>query len=349
MTTSTEPTIHLDHAAHRNELKAAGITVAQLRAAENAGEITEFRTEFFGPPALKTASRTEKLSAAIAAYARYYGIDDPVATSHTAAQFHGLPTRTDSPSAYRAAPLYLLDHSPTAKTVRRTAAEVFADKRPRTSVTIDGVEVATIARTLVDMLHDNKYNRVGDDFLILGDHALNRGLTTVAELESEAELLPRSAVRNQTIKTLARLDGRCATKSQTLSRKFLHSQGFPAPEMFTPIYSREGDVLTTPTFCWPDAKVVAFCVEPEQNYCDAFPRPDHERHNGHHHDHHRAPATKSCPERNAVDDQLRNMGYHVFRWIGDRIDTTGCDLCHLREALDAPRPYPNSYDDPFCW
>ena len=338
---------NLDHAIHRSEVKTLGIPMAQVRAAERAGLLVEFRGEFFGPPEIAETDSHAQLVTSIKAYQRLPGVSELVVGGHTAAELHRLvPVRSAHGHGYphyyrRYASIEFLG-PPGVRKFHRNAAQCTHDVRPSATVTIDDIEVTTLARTLID-LHDRS-GSTDSGFVVIGDRLLREELVTMEELEAEVDLLNgREAARARRL--LARLDGRAQTESQSRSRILLADLGLPAPELFVDIYGHDGTVLATPPFVWPEHGVIGFCEEVDE-YCDFDRRGEEDdRYRWRLQRPYRPDDERRCVERDAVDEPLRDLGFQVFRWTGEQIDRDPCNPCGLRRALSAPLP--PRYCDPF--
>ncbi|GAA3965556.1 hypothetical protein [Gordonia caeni] len=343
MTTAaaTIPTdlIDLDHAVHRLELKADGIAMAQVRAAERAGHLYEFRKDFFGPPGLATADPYRLLTEAIRAYLRLPEAAGLVVGGRTAARLHRLlPAMAPEHASYqRDDAIEFRTHAAQARGFSRAAAGCTLDARPRVTVRVDGIEVTSVARTLVDLLAGSRW-RSPDDFVVVGDRALREDLVTVADLEDEIRQLP--VTQQSRLRTaLADLNPGARTAAESRSRLLLTSMGLPAPELHMDIVDTDGTVVASPPFVWPAYRVAGFCDEVD-DYCDLYrrvedrpPRSD--------------PQVPECAARTSLDDRLTRLGYRVFRWSGGRIDRHPCDPCNLRRALQTPLGPP--LEEQFCW
>lgn len=360
MTTIPTELTDLDHAVHRNELKANGIMMAQIRAAERAGHLCEFRKDFFGPLHLTGADAYRQLVETVRAYRRLPETDGLVVGGRTAAQLHRLLPPNPKPTYYRD-PIIFRNHAPGARSFHRAAAESTLDSRPRITVRVDGIDVTTVARTLIDLLEASSW-RSHEAFVVVGDQALRESLTTTSELETETALLPANT-QARVRRALADLDARATTPAQSRSRLLLAAMGLPVPQLHLDIVDDDGTVVATPPFVWPAYRVAGFCEEVD-DYCDLTrrddgiddePRPRSDRLGPSWQDpirqdplrHDPAPQTRTCTASQAADDRLRELGYQVFRWTGDRIDGHPCDPCNLRRALKAPLP--PRIEDPFAW
>ncbi|UQE76069.1 hypothetical protein MYK68_05610 [Gordonia sp. PP30] len=342
----------LDHAVHRSELKAAGLAMAPIRAAERAGLIAEFRSEFFGPPDIARGDGRRQLLAAIGAYLRLPEVSGLVVGGKTAARLHGVVPLENSHrtySHYRYDPIEFYNYLDERRTIRRSAATSTHDHRPPSTVVVEGVEVISLARTLVDLWRPRQYAQ-SDGFVVVGDRILREGIATMAELEAEAALLGPGE-RQRVTDALALLDGRAQTESQSRSRILLAGLGLPTPELCIDIIDDDGIVVATPPFVWPEQKVIGFCEEVDR-FCDFDRRGDEDDRRGWRRERDWRPRHpdgphRECRERDAIDARLRDLGYQVFRWTGEMIDRDPCNPCGLRRALTVPLP--PKFDDPFAW
>lgn len=347
--------MHLDHAVHRNELKNAGYSMAQIRAAERAGKLAQFRSEYFGPPDIAAADHRTQLIAAIGAQLR--GNPGLVVGGRTAAQLHGWSTAQPRPYSYYDDAIEFRDYREHPKAFKRKAACNVVDDRPRTVILIDGIEVTSVARTLVDLVRSREPSWPGNDtlesFIVLGDRLLYQHVTTVAELEAEVALLSKPEA-GRVRAALGQLDGRAQNATQSRSRLALARLQLPKPELCVDIVDDDGTVIATPPFVWPDYRVIGFSEEVDV-FCDFDRRLDEctphgyrDRHHRHAHDVPDDPDRKDrCDVRNAHDNRFRALGYTVFRWTDAKIDRYPCDPCHLRRALRTPLPEPA--EDCFGW
>lgn len=353
-----EALINLDHAIHRNELKPAGLSMAQVRSAERAGHIAQFRGDYFGPPEIAQADHRTQLIAAIGAHLR--ATPGLVVGGRTAAQLHGWTDAKPRPVPSYYSPrdhdvIEFRDYREQPKAFTRKAVHNVVDGRPRTITIVDGVEVTTIARTLVDLINDRRHvwSRVDklESFVILGDRLLREGVTTAADLEAEVALLPAGS-RAGVLDGVRQLDGRAQNEVQSRSRLALARFGLPKPELCVDVYDDDGAVIATPPFVWPEYRVVGFSEEVDA-FCDFERRFDecddrncHEWHSSDHHPY-ESDHPRRCEERESFDARLTAAGYRVFRWTDARVDRHPCNPCNLRRALKTPLP--ELIEDPFSW
>ncbi|GAC58212.1 hypothetical protein GOHSU_35_00070 [Gordonia hirsuta DSM 44140 = NBRC 16056] len=330
-----EALARLDHAMHRNDLRKAGYSLAQLRAAERAGYLAQFGDEYFGPPEIAHADARTQLLAAIGA--QLEANPGLVVGGRTAARLHRLPVPElvgYYPRPHRE-PIEFRDYRPDAKAFHRKAADNTVDTRPRSTVMVDGIEVTGIARTLID-LRGPRWHHDDDALVAIGDQILNQRLATAEELAAEADLLSaQESARMHGM--LARLDGRARTEAQSRSRRVLARLGLPAPEMFVDIVDDDGTVVATPPFVWSEQRVIGFCEEVDR-FCDFDRRGEEgDRHEWRDSRDYLPPAPdRECAERTAIDTRLQDLGYRVFRWTGQRLDRNPCDPCNMRRAFDLP-------------
>ncbi|MFT3663277.1 MAG: hypothetical protein QM809_18500 [Gordonia sp. (in: high G+C Gram-positive bacteria)] len=320
----------LDHAVHRNHLKAAGLTLGEIRAAEDAGLIVEFRKEFYGPPSFAALTGRDRLLMAAAAYQRLGRTRDALLTGAAAAALHGM-IEIDADSA-RPRPLEFLEYASDGRSVTRAAAVIRVDRvRDRESVVLDGVETTTPARTLIDMVPT--YPHLLDDWVVTADRALRLGIVTRDQLVREAGLLRRRQgdVRVQ----LERLDERSRSEGETRSRLYFAREGMTRPELYETVYDYAGEPVATPPFVWPRQRVVGFCVEPVP--ACAFPDCD-DRCTGDPGcavDQHVDELFRELEAQTETDRRLDALGYRVYRWSGSR-PSPDCGLCRLREDVGTP-------------
>ena len=250
----------------------------------------------------------------------------------TAARLHRLvPITPDTDRYYTSTDYYrdesidLQDHRAAPQKFRRLPVRCMVDRRPYDPVVIDGVPVTSVARTFIDLCRALPRDDTG---ILLGDRLLRDGAITRADLDTELRLL--TARDQRAVRALLdRVDPRARTDDETRSRLALQRLGCPTPESAVEIVDRDGAVVATPSFVWPDHLVAGFCTadDDDDRYLGDV---EHER---------------RYAELADIDARLTALGYRVFRWRGDRIAAQHCAACGLRPALRTPRHVSGEYRD----
>jgi hypothetical protein len=176
---------------------------------------------------------------------------------------------------------------------------------PEDVVTIDGLQVTTLARTLIDVAasSDMAVGVAAGDFALRATDPSDSGVllarTTVQELGAELAALPVSSGAARGRRAIEFVDGRSGSPGESLSRVVIHQLGFPAPELQARFDDARG-LVGFVDFWWPDASVTG-----EFDGHEKYLREDllGGRTTG-----------EALIAEKAREDRLRALGHRVARW-----------------------------------
>ncbi|MBO1767947.1 hypothetical protein [Allobranchiibius sp. GilTou38] len=105
------------------------------------------------------------------------------------------------------------------------------------SQTVDGIEVTSPARTVVDIARSSEFVSA----LTAADAALRAGLCTTADLDREVAAIPLRARGTGAASTVVRLaDARSESPGESLSRARMWELGLPQPDLQVPLHDERG-------------------------------------------------------------------------------------------------------------
>ena len=122
---------------------------------------------------------------------------------------------------------------------------------PGDTVSVDGLMVTSLARTVVDLACCNSFARA----VAVGDAALRRGLTDrvlVDQMERAGRRTGVVAAR----RVAAFIDRRSESPGESESRAVLQEQGVPRPELQYVVHDRHGGFVARTDFGWPELRTL---------------------------------------------------------------------------------------------
>ncbi|TXG92300.1 hypothetical protein DW322_01760 [Rhodococcus rhodnii] len=287
----------------RSQALAAGFTDHELRTALGRGELVALRRGVFVPREVHDA--TDEIEhhrlAALAASDESEGVFSHV----TAAVLHGLAV-WDLPLKRLHVTVGGGSHG--KATARRVVHAAPLDESD--VVTITGVRVTSVARTVVDLAHTVGFEQA----VVTGDAALAR--ISAHELSDATERRTGRRGAPAARRALAFLDGRSESVGESRSRVLLHRAGFPPPELQHRIHTVQGEFIGRVDFAWEEFGVVGefdgFAKYGEGR--DAFEALRREKHR---------------------EDALRAAGWVVARWTWEHLDRPDAVAQRIRYAVAA--------------
>jgi hypothetical protein len=172
-------------------------------------------------------------------------------------------------------------------------------------VEIDGLDVTTLARTVVDLARTESFGRA----VTLADSALRRTLhpiegvprtlLTTADLEAELDRVPVRHGSAKARRVIEFADGAADRPGESISRVSMRMAGLPQPQLQVKLAGASGRIWTV-DFWWPFANLIGE-FDGKSKYTDAeFLRG-------------RTPQQAVYDEKLREDD-LRAAGHLVCRW-----------------------------------
>jgi hypothetical protein len=173
-------------------------------------------------------------------------------------------------------------------------------------VTLGGLAVTTVARTVVDCALQLPF----DNAVVLTDAALHRRLVTRAALAEQISGHARVPGVRGAAAVVAFADARSAGPGESCSRAVLHRAGLPAPELRVPVRDADDRPLTVAGFGYPRDRVLG-------------------EFDG------RSPFSAQSLAR---DERLRDAGWQVLRWTWRDLYPPTALVTGLAAALNIPVP-----------
>lgn len=219
-----EPFSQLPRIFRWQDALAAGATQHRVRAAVAGGTISRLSPGIYlRPEALEEGEpwelvRAQHLRRCAELLTRHPG---HAASHQTAAALHGLDLAIHPESD-----VHLTAVERVARTQRYAGAHLHhADSVPTATVTVDGIRVTTIARTLADVLRTSK----PPHSVAVLDGALREGRVTAAEVKSELDRQVRWKGRPRALDAFGLRDARRETWLESYSFVRLYGLGLPLP------------------------------------------------------------------------------------------------------------------------
>lgn len=237
----------IDTIITRRDAIARGYTDAELYRAKRQGELVSV-----GQGAYAHAERYRHLDGAgrhrLAIHASVARMMNRAVISHvSAAVLHGLD-------------VWGLDLSKVHVTLRQGSGGTTLSRRvlhagpvEADDVTVvDGMEVTTPARTVVDIACTAGF----EEAVVVGDHALRAGTTTLAKLHIAIDRARYRMGVVQARRVVEFLDVLAESVGESRSRAKIVEAGFPKPELQQPIYDNLGNLVARVAFLWREFGII---------------------------------------------------------------------------------------------
>jgi len=229
------------------DLAAAGVDGDEVRRMHRRGELARIAPGAYVDPADPRLRRPEDRHQMQVAVAVPRIASDAVVSHQSAAVLHGLPawnipltrvhaTRPRRSGALRTGRLYL--HT--------------APLEPDEVVTVDGVAVTAVARTLVDVARTVGF----EEAVAVLDAALHRGLVTSAALTAALDRMAGWPGAPRARRAFEFADPRAMNVGESRSRVAMSRFGVAPPVLQWEVVGPGGVVLGTAGFGWPEHGVV---------------------------------------------------------------------------------------------
>lgn len=180
---------------------------------------------------------------------------------------------------------------------------------PSELLTIDGVTVTTLARTVMDAASILPFSAG----VVMADHALRAsrdkksfllGQLDATGLLHESELPRAPRGRDRSARVAAFADARAGSPAESVSRCMMHALGFEAPELQQEFRDADG-LIGYADFWWPSLGLIG-----EFDGLSKYTEPRYLRG--------RSPSEVVVEEK-IREDRLRALGFRVVRWLWDDI------------------------------
>lgn len=305
----------LSAACTRRELLAAGYTPSDLRRALRAGVVVRLADGVFAPRSFLAATpefRHAQLSIATArdrsgALARV-----------SAAAVHGLPIwglRTDRvhmSSSERGR----------SGTLASSRLVTHADPRPAALVQVAGVEVVSVARTVVDIARSESKTAA----IVVGDAVLHLKLCTRADLQAELDLTAGFPGHSRAVRAIVQMNGLSESPLESRSRVLIADDPHtPTPDVQVDVFDDFGEFLARGDLLWRDQRVIGEC-DGRGKYRGQYGVD---------------PATAVIVEKERTD-LLHEAGWRVLRWGSRDLEHPDRLIGRIRRMLTAPALGPDA-------
>ena len=221
-----------------------------------------------------------------------------VVSHGSAAVLHGLPVWNDAISHVH------LTRSRGTGAKRRADVDVHSATLPSAhTVSLDGVAVTSLARTVADLARTRSFAQA----VAAGDRAVRLGLD-FGDLDDVLRAMEQWPGVRQARRVADFLDGRSESAGESVSRVRLWEQGLPFPIPQREIYNSAGTMIARVDFAWEDRRTVGefdgrlkygALVKPDQRIEDVL-----------------------FAEK-LREDALRDAGWQVVRWVWSDLDRPG--------------------------
>ncbi|MGV9858995.1 hypothetical protein ACWDTD_10120 [Gordonia sp. NPDC003425] len=132
------------------------------------------------------------------------------------------------------------------------ATRIITDRRPESTVVVDGVPVVSPARVVIDIAR----REPREPAVVVGDAALHLGLCSVADLANELDLIGGMTGAARARRVVAELDAASESVFESRSRILFADVGLPAPELQVELFDLLGNFIARVDFCWRERRVV---------------------------------------------------------------------------------------------
>jgi predicted transcriptional regulator of viral defense system len=293
-----------------SDLRARGYTAAELARLCGTGQLIHVRRGAYADP--------DQQDGAIAEHQRLVLATAPLLSPHavishdSAAVLHRLPLLGQAPTRVIAT----RPDAPGGKRRRLTEVRVAALGGTEV-VTVDGIAVTSLARTVVDMGRSRSFART----VVTGDAALRGGLE-LAALESSLELSRGRPGIGAARRAVRFLDERSESAGESWSRVQMHEHGVATPLLQYKVFDDYGRFVARCDFCWEEQRLLgefdglvkyAKLLRPGQSPSDVV------------------------VEEKMREDRLRELGWRVIRWVWADLQQPELLAGRLRRALDLDR------------
>ena len=268
------------------DLVADGRAYGELRQLVRRGELEHLRRGAYAPPRADLDADAQHRRLVLATLPL---LDAGVVSHRSAAVLHGLPLPSGGPG--------LVDVTrPDATSgrrrghVHRWATPLLADE----VVTVDGLAVTDLARTVVDLGRTLAF----PDAVAAADAALRRGLDPQALAEAVNRARGRPGVADAR-RVVAFADGRSESAGESHSRVVLHRLGMPRPELQLEVRDQERRLVGRSDFGWEEHRTLGE-FDGRVKYGRLL-RPGQT-------------AEEALWAEKRREDALRDLGWQVVRW-----------------------------------
>jgi len=215
--------------------------------------------------------------------------DGAVMSHGSAAVLHGLPTWP------KAIDRVHVTRNRSSGGNRRSIVHVHTAPLPDQVMTIDGVPVTSLARTVLDLCRTVPIEQA----VAAGDPALAYGLVRQI-LEDQLAQMNRWPGTRQARRAVALMDPRSESPGESVSRVRMHQDGVPSPDLQQDIFDQHGTFVARVDFLWKEQHTIGEfdgkikygrLLKPGQSIEDVL------------------------FEEKRREDALRDLGWQIVRWL----------------------------------
>ncbi|MFL6028253.1 MAG: type IV toxin-antitoxin system AbiEi family antitoxin domain-containing protein [Friedmanniella sp.] len=226
------------------QLLGEGFSADELHRLRRSGQLDRVRRGAYAPPA--GDSTPEEAHRRLVAAVLTQRSTETVASHISAAVLHGLPVWRQSLGA-----VHLTRPRTGGGRVRGGCVLHTSPLRPADVVTLDGLRVTSLARTVADLARTLPL----DQAVAAGDAALRRGLP-VPEVLAVLERCRGWPGVGQARRTAGLLDARSESVGESCSRVRMHEAGLPVPVPQYEVYDGRGQLVGRADFGWEEQRVL---------------------------------------------------------------------------------------------
>ena len=178
----------------------------------------------------------------------------------------------------------------------------------------DGVRVLDVARTVVDLAATAPF----ENAVVLGDHALRRGLTTTDDVMRAADRMGTHPGHAKVRRALRFMSDRSDSVGESRSRVLIVREQLPIPETQADIFDEAGRWLARVDFLFPDHGVIGEFDGRIKYRRDGVASAD---------------AEDVVYQEKLREDRVRHAGFVVVRWTWADLQTPGVVAAKIRDAI----------------
>ena len=235
----------MSHIRLTQEFRNDGFSHGELARLSRSESIVRVRRGAYGEPPSHELDARDTHRRLIAGTVPQLGAG-AVLSHGSAAVLHGLPVWPDQLTQVH------ITRSRAGGGRRRRYVHVHGHPlAPGDTVSVDGLLVTSLARTIVDLACGESFARA----VAAGDAALRRGLSDRA-LAVQLERAGRRTGVVAARRVVPFLDRRSESPGESESRAVLHEQGAPRPELQYEVYDRQGGFVARTDFGWPELRTI---------------------------------------------------------------------------------------------
>jgi hypothetical protein len=300
----------MTHLLHRADALLDGISDGELARLVRRGELTRLQR---GTYVAATAEFSDEGRHAAIVAATVTGLRVPGVVSHlSAAVLHGLPVWNVPLGRVH------VTRRPPANGSGSGRVHLHVGRLPDDEVTaLSGLAVTDLTRTAVDIARTIPFEQA----VVTVDAALATRRTTREQLEACLGLMGSVPGARRAARVVAFADGRSESVGESRSRVLVKRLGLPAPDLQMRLHGPDGSEVARCDFGWREHRTVAEfdgrikygrLLRPGQTAGDAV------------------------FEEKLREDEIRDRGWKVARWIWRDLDTPQVVDDRLRRAFARP-------------